>query len=143
MKFSLILGEEYEGEVVIYAKEENATVSAIRAICEKEEKNIVGYSDGGIYTLSPYEIDCFISEKDQLFAYTAVGKLRIKSRLSKIEEDLPSCFLRINQSCIANINMIERFDASFSGTLGVIFKNGYRDYVSRRNLKKVKERIGI
>ena len=81
MKFSLILGEEYEGEVVIYAKEENATVSAIRAICEKEEKNIVGYSDGGIYTLSPYEIDCFVSEKDQLFAYTAVGKLRIKSRL--------------------------------------------------------------
>ncbi|MBO5040266.1 MAG: LytTR family transcriptional regulator [Clostridia bacterium] len=143
MKFSLILGEEYEGEVVIYAKEENATVSAIRAICEKEEKNIVGYSDGGIYTLSPYEIDCFVSEKDQLFAYTAVGKLRIKSRLSKIEEDLPSCFIRINQSCIANLNMIERFDASFSGTLGVIFKNGYRDYVSRRNLKKVKERIGI
>ena len=143
MKFSLILGEEYEGEVVIYAKEENATVSAIRAICEKEEKNIVGYSDGGIYTLSPYEIDCFVSEKDQLFAYSAVGKLRIKSRLSKIEEDLPSCFIRINQSCIANINMIERFDASFSGTLGVIFKNGYRDYVSRRNLKKVKERIGI
>ena len=143
MKFSLILGEEYEGEVVIYAKEENATVSAIRAICEKEEKNIVGYSDGGIYTLSPYEIDCFVSEKDQLFAYTAVGKLRIKSRLSKIEEELPSCFLRINQSCIANINMIERFDASFSETLGVIFKNGYRDYVSRRNLKKVKERIGI
>ena len=143
MKFSLILGEEYEGEVVIYAKEENATVSAIRAICEKEEKNIVGYSDGGIYTLSPYEIDCFVSEKDQLFAYTAVGKLRIKSRLSKIEENLPTYFLRINQSCIANINMIERFDASFSGTLGVIFKNGYRDYVSRRNLKKVKERIGI
>ena len=143
MKFSLILGEEYEDEVVIYAKEENATVSAIRAICEKEEMNIVGYSDGGIYTLSPYEIDCFVSEKDQLFAYTAVGKLRIRSRLSKIEEELPTCFLRINQSCIANINMIERFDASFSGTLGVIFKNGYRDYVSRRNLKKVKERIGI
>ena len=143
MKFSLIIGDEYEGEAVVYAKEENATVSAIRAICEKEDKNIVGYSASGIYTLSPYEIDCFVSEKDQLFAYTAEGKMRIKSRLSKIEEDLPSCFIRINQSCIANINMIERFDASFSGTLGVIFKNGYRDYVSRRNLKKVKERIGI
>ena len=143
MKFSLMLGEEYEDEVVIYAKEENSTVCAIRAICEKEDKNIVGYSENGIYTLSPYEIDCFVSEKDQLFAYTAVGKLRIKSRLSKIEEELPSCFIRINQSCIANLNMIERFDSSFSGTLGVIFKNGYRDYVSRRNLKKLKERIGI
>lgn len=143
MKFSMILGDEHDEEVVIYAKEENATVSAIRAICEKAEKSIIGYSDGGIYTLSPYEVDCFVSENDLLFAYTADGKMRIKSRLSRIEEGLPSCFIRINQSCIANLNMIERFDASFSGTLGVIFKNGYRDYVSRRNLKKVKERIGI
>ncbi len=143
MKFSLVLGEDREDEVVIYAKEENAAVNAIRAICEEDEKNIVGYSESGIYTLSPYEICCFVSEKDMLFAYTAEGKMRIKSRLIKIEEGLPHCFIRINQSCIANVNMIERFDASFSGTLGVVFKNGYRDYVSRRNLKKVKERIGI
>ncbi len=143
MKFSLVLGEDHEDEVVVYAKEESAAVDAIRAICEEDEKNIVGYLENEIYTLSPYEIACFVSENDLLFAYTAEGKMRIKSRLSKIEEDLPSCFIRINQSCIANINMVERFDASFSGTLGVIFKNGYRDYVSRRNLKKVKERIGI
>ena len=143
MKFSLILGDEYDDEVVVYAKSENAAVNAIRAICEKEDKRIVGYSESGIYTLSPYEIDCFVSENDLLFAYSGEGKMRIKSRLIKIEGDLPSCFIRINQSCIANINMIERFDASFSGTLGVVFKNGYRDYVSRRNLKKVKERIGI
>ncbi len=143
MKFSLILGENYDDEVVVYAKEENAAVKAIRAICREENKSIVGYSDGGIYTLSPFDVVCFVNEKDQLFAYTEDGRLRIKSRLSKIEEELPSCFIRINQSCIANINMIERFDASFSGTLGVVFKNGYRDYVSRRNLKKVKERIGI
>ncbi len=143
MKFSLILGEEYEDEVVVYAKEENATVKAIRAFCEKEEKSIIGYSDGGIYTLSPYEVDCFVSENDLLFAYAKMGKVRVRSRLIKIEEVLPSCFIRINQSCIANVNMIERFDASFSGTLGVVFKNGYRDYVSRRNLKKVKERIGL
>lgn len=143
MKISLMIGEEYDDEVIIYAKEENATVKAIKAVCEKEEKSILGYSDGGIYTLSPYEIECLVSENDMLFAYTASGKMRIKSRLSRIEEDLPACFIRVNQSCIANINMIERFDASFSGTLCVIFKNGYRDYVSRRNLKKVKERIGL
>lgn len=143
MKFSLILGEERDDEVVVYAKEENSVVNAIRSICEREEKTVIGYSDREIYTLSPHEVTCFVSENDLLFAYTDDGRMRIKSRLSKIEEGLPSCFIRINQSCIANINMIERFDASFSGTLGVVFKNGYRDYVSRRNLKKVKERMGI
>ncbi len=143
MKFSLMLGDEYDDEVIVYAKEANAAVNAIREICKEGEKNIVGYSESGIYTISPYEIACFVSENDLLFAYTAEGKMRIKSRLIRVEQELPSCFIRINQSCIANINMIEKFDASFSGTLGVIFKNGYRDYVSRRNLKKVKERIGI
>ena len=52
-------------------------------------------------------------------------------------------FVRINQSCIANINQIKKFSASFNGFLQVHFKNGYIDYVSRRELKNVKERVGI
>ncbi len=142
MKFSLVLGEDHEEEVVVYAKEENAAVKAIRAICEGDGE-LIGYSENEIYKLSRHEVICFVSENDMLFAHTEKGILRIKSRLSHIETTLPPPFIRINQSCIANVNMIERFDASFSGTLGVVFKNGYRDYVSRRNLKKVKERMGL
>ena len=36
-----------------------------------------------------------------------------------------------------------KYQKTFSGTLSVVFKNGYTDYVSRRNIKAVKERIGI
>ena len=63
--------------------------------------------------------------------------------VSDMEKKLPENFVKINQSCIANIDKINRFDASFSGTLKLIFKNSYTDYVSRRQLKTVKERIGI
>ena len=52
-------------------------------------------------------------------------------------------FIYINQGCLANINLIDRFDASIGGTLLIIFKSGYKDYVSRRQLKKIKERLGI
>ena len=41
------------------------------------------------------------------------------------------------------IKKIKKFDTSVSGMLTVTFKNGYRDYVSRRNLKSVKERLGV
>ena len=54
-----------------------------------------------------------------------------------------SLFIKINQSTVANITKIERFETSIGGSLSVRFKNGYRDYVSRRNLKKIKERMGI
>jgi len=39
--------------------------------------------------------------------------------------------------------LIKKFDVSFGGALTVIFKNGYTDYVSRRQMKIVKERIGF
>ena len=39
--------------------------------------------------------------------------------------------------------MIDRFNASIGETLLVIFKSGYKDYVSRRQIKNVKERMGI
>ena len=81
--------------------------------------------------------------KDQLFLIIFYYKFEIKTRLYVIEEKLPENFIKINQSCIANINQIERFNASISGTLKIRFKNGYTDYVSRRQLKNVKERIGI
>ena len=44
---------------------------------------------------------------------------------------------------LINIDKIKRFDASLSGFLLVTLKNGYSDYVSRRNLKNVKERLGL
>ena len=52
-------------------------------------------------------------------------------------------FIYINQGCLANIKYIDSFDASFSGSLIVIFKSGHKDYVSRRQVKNIKERLGI
>ena len=52
-------------------------------------------------------------------------------------------FIKINQSCIANIRQIEKVEGTFSGSLSVVFKNGYKDYISRRNLKNVKERLKL
>ena len=67
----------------------------------------------------------------------------LKERLYSLEEKLPETFVRINQSCLANIKKMDRFDTTISGTLKIQFKNGHMDYVSRRQLKTVKERIGI
>ena len=39
--------------------------------------------------------------------------------------------------------MIRNFSAKFNGSLQVVFKNGYCEYVSRRQIKAVKERMGI
>ena len=110
---------------------------------EANQVEIVGYFEKEIIILLPNEICCFIVENNKIYALTQDKKILLKQRLYELEEILDSGFIKVNQSCIANIKQIKRFDASISGSLVVIFKNGHRDYVSRRQLKHVKERMGI
>ena len=83
------------------------------------------------------------AEAEKVFAMTSDGRYQLKGRLYQIEDMLSDNFIKINQSCVANIKMIKRFDASISGQLTVYFQNGYRDYVSRRNIKAVKQKFGL
>jgi hypothetical protein len=74
---------------------------------------------------------------------TGAETLQLKQRLYEIEKVLPETFVKINQSCLCNIRKISKFGASLGGSLTVILKNGYKDYVSRRQIKAVKERFGL
>ena len=107
------------------------------------ELQFIGFSSNGAQNLTANEIYCFTVENEKLYALTENGRLQIKNRLYRIEELLPESFIKVNQSCIVNLKAIKRFDASVSGALRLELKNGYTDYVSRRNLKKVKERVGL
>ena len=85
----------------------------------------------------------FTVEEDKIYAYVGSKRYRIKQRLYQIEEQMPHYFIRIHQSCLANLRQVARFEAAYSGTLRVVFKNGDVDYVSRRNVRRVKERLGV
>ena len=104
---------------------------------------LFGYKDKNIVKLSPSDVFCFTVENNKVYALCEREKYQIKQRLYLLEEILDRDFVKINQSCIANIRKISKFDTSITGTLMVSFKNGHRDYVSRRQMKKVKERIGF
>ena len=143
MKFTLILDKDRDEEIIIYAHEKNELVSKIEKLTEESPPDLTGYRDKVGVILNPDEIYCFIAQGNKVYAVTEKEKLQMKIRLYKIEEYELDSFVKINQSCIANLNKIARFDTSVSGTLKVVFKNGYTDYVSRRNLKNVKERLGI
>lgn len=143
MKYNLIIDEEREEEIIIYAHKKSPLIFEIEKLLEKKDEDILGYKNGEIAKLNPKDIYCFFIENNKTFALLENEKMKIKNRLYKIEENLSSDFIKINQSCLANIKKIEKFDVSISGTMKVIFKNGYVDFVSRRNLKNVKERLGI
>ena len=143
MKCKTVIDKTREEEVIIYAHERNETVEAIEKLVLRSDFVLVGYSGKSAVRLEWSEVYCFTIEDNRVYAVTENEKLQLKLRLYQIEELADESFVKINQSCIANISHIKRFDASISGTLRVVFKNGYTDYVSRRQLKTVKERLGL
>jgi DNA-binding LytR/AlgR family response regulator len=87
------------------------------------------------------EIECITILDRKVIAIDTNGiQYRIQDRLRDLEEVLPSYFIRINKSTLANEHRILRFDAVFSGGVDAIFQCGYREYVSRRCFAEIKRR---
>lgn len=143
MKFRLIIDENCEEEVIVYSHKKSKLTEEIERIVENNAKQFIGYIEREAYKVGMSEIFCFVTEDSNIYAITENKKFKIKKRLYQLEETLDDNFIKINQSCIINIREIKKFDSSFSGVLKVVLKNGYSDYVSRRNIRNVKERLGV
>lgn len=142
MKIKIIIDETREEEILVYAHERNELINGIERIVHQSNSDILGYKDNEAKKLNLFDVNCFISEGNKIFALTN-EKLQVKLRLYEIEDLTDDNFIKINQSCIANVRQIEKVQATLAGAISVVFKNGYKDYISRRNLKSVKERLGF
>lgn len=142
MKFRFEKSLEKE-EIIAFSKEKNELIKTIENICLQDDNRLLGYNNNTIKELNPLLIECFITYADKIYAIYKGNKYQIKKRLYELSAVYKETFIYLNQGCLANINMIDHFDASIGGALLVIFKSGYKDYVSRRQIKNVKERIGI
>ena len=68
----------------------------------------------------------------------------VNHRLYELEEIFDgNKFVRISNSAIINIYKIENLEASINGMITINFKNGEKEYISRRYLKKVKKILDI
>lgn len=144
MKCYTYIDKEHDEEVLIYSRERTTLVNEIESLCNSSEILIVGTNDNEIVKINPIEVACFISENNKVFALIKDKKYQIKQRLYQLEEmDFNKYYVKINQSCYANIKNIKKFESTIGGALKVIFKNDYIDYISRRELKNVKERMGL
>jgi DNA-binding LytR/AlgR family response regulator len=143
MKLRIVIDPNRDEEIVIIAHEKSHLVCEIEELVKNYSVDLIGYTENETVKLDLNDVYCFYTEDNKVFALTENEKYRLKSRLYQLEEVLSENFVKINQSCIANIKKIDRFKATVGGSLTVVFKNGYVDFVSRRNLKNVKERLGL
>lgn len=145
MKFKFI--KDNDEFIEAHAKEKNELVNAIEELVINDSclsgANINGYLEDDVVPLKLSEIVSFYVENDKTYAELMNKTYQIKMRLYQLEECLTDNFIKINKSRIVNKNFIQKFDLSWSGTILIIMKNNKQDYVSRRQVKHVKERMNI
>ena len=143
MKCYTYIEEVSEEKVLIYANERTKLIDEIESLVESVNVDLTGTFNDEIIKIDINDVSCFLSENNKVFALIGDKKYQIKQRLYQIEDMNLDQFIKINQSCLANKKKIKKFESTIGGGLKVVFKNGYIDYISRRELKNVKQRMGL
>ena len=143
MKYKLIIDKNAEEEIIAIVHTPSMLTQQIEnLVCSfSGVDSIMGYREDEMRKLSLGEIECITILDRKVIAVDANGNhLLLKGRLRDLEDVLPSYFIRINKSTLANEHCIARFDAAFSGGVDAVFRCGYREYVSRRCFAEIRRR---
>ena len=143
MKYKLIIDKNAEEEIIAIVHAPSSLTQQIEnLVCSYSGADcIMGCKDDEMRKLAFQEIECITIIDRKVIAIDAGGNhYRIQDRLRDLEHVLPSYFIRINKSSLANEHRIMRFDATFSGGVDAVFACGYRDYVSRRCFAEIRRR---
>ena len=142
MKFKLIIDKEKDEEVVITAHNRTALIDEIEGLIAKYADRIPGYAEDDIKMLSVSDIECITVLDGKTYAIDSKKRqYRLKQRLYELEQQLPSSFIRINKSTLANEARLDRFKVTYAGSVDAVFKCGYTEYVSRRCFAQIKRRF--
>ena len=143
MKYKLIIDKNAEEEIVAVVHAPSSLTQQIEdLVCEFSGTDfLMGYKEDEMRKIAFQEIECITIIDRKVIAIDTCGNhYRIQDRLRELEDILPSYFIRINKSSLANEPRIQRFDAVFSGGVDAVFQCGYREYVSRRCFAEIRRR---
>ena len=143
MKYKLIIDKDAQEEITVIAHAPSSLTRQIEdLVCSfSGADSLMGYREDEMRKLAFSEIECITALDRKVMAIDTKGShYRIQDRLRDLEEILPSYFIRINKSTLANEHCIVRFDAVFSGGVDAVFQCGWREYVSRRCFAEIRRR---
>ena len=143
MKYKLIIDKNVEEEIIAVVHAPSTLTQQIEnLVCSFSGADcIIGYRDDEMRKLVFQEIECItILDRKVIAIDIRANHYRLQERLRDLEAILPSYFIRINKSTLANEHRIARFDAAFSGGVDAVFQCGYREYVSRRCFAEIRRR---
>lgn len=142
MKLSILIDTNKEEKIEIVAHKMTPKIEKIKDMFE-DENLLTCYKDDIVKKVNLYDVVVIFTNNNHVYVSTNEAEYLTKYRLYQLEEQVDEDFLKINKGCLVNIKEIDKFNVSFNAQLKVEMKNGFSDYVARRELKEVKRRLGL
>lgn len=138
-------GSYEEPKVIVLTASMTDEISAVvKKLSEDVPQVISGVRNEKVEVIEPQTIIRIYAASGKVFAVTEKGEYTLRLRLYELEERLDgSRFVRISNSEIINLQKVNCFDLSFTGTICVKLSAGATTYVSRRYVSKIKKILGI
>lgn len=145
MKINIDIADDHDDEIsiTIKAKEWSSELDELITFLKKQgSERLFGVQEDQTILLNPVEIDYVYAEQRKVFAASAKEQMEVKMKLYEVENILaPYHFMRFSKSVIGNLQRIARFELSFNGNLCVYFHSGNKEYISRKYVQGIKERL--
>ena len=144
MRIKIEIAEDTE-EIVIRCHEHDERIREIERALDNALKGsgeMALYVGGTEFYVAKSDILFFESEGDKIYAQTSDKRYVAPHKLFELEDSMPSYFVRISKSTIANVKAISSLRREVTGNGEITFKScEKRAYFSRGYYKKLREKI--
>lgn len=144
MKINIDIDENYNGTSIqiktnVWTEELEDIVTIIK---KDSPQRLFGIAEDQTILIHPSDIDFVYTEQRKVYAALESRNIEIKMKLYEVEQLLtPHHFSRFSKSVIGNLNHIKKFELAFNGNLCVYFHSGNKEYISRKYVSTVKEKL--
>lgn len=144
MKVTIIKDIESGTAVEIHCREVTSETERLERYISRFDERLQATSEGNTYNVQIDEILYIESVDKKTFLYTTGHVLQTEKRLYELEELLDEkTFFRASKSVIVNLNKITKLKPEVTRNILATLTNGEVIVISRRNVKALKELIGV
>lgn len=144
MKVTITKDIESGTAVEIHCREVTSETERLERYISRFDERLQATSDGNTYNVQIDEILYIESVDKKTFLYTTGHVLQTEKRLYELEELLDEkTFFRASKSVIVNLNKITKLKPEVTRNILATLTNGEVIVISRRNVKALKELIGV
>jgi DNA-binding LytR/AlgR family response regulator len=144
LRIKIEISDETE-EIIIRCRERDGRILEIERALDNALKGsgeMTLYASGTEFYVAKRDILFFESEGDKIYARTADKSYITDYKLFELEDVMPSYFVRISKSTIANIKAISSLRREVTGNGEITFKScDRRAFFSRGYYKKLRDKI--